>query len=195
MLVHFLFVSWIQFSDCLLNLFRNLHLMSPFFRPDIWYTFNTSYQPRLAAITLQTYSEERGILLHSPRISVLTHTQAAAGDCEMLTGHARVCSLMHFLTVTTGLAPSHISETPSHLTAALLSHKPPWISPTIKTDSTLVLIFFFYSPQRWNFTRTSMTWLWRKGWRAGSCTRQWKASRGTSPFWRWDVGFLYFPLE
>lgn len=38
-----------------------------------WHT--GTYLPVLVIITLQTYSKERGILLHSQRISVLPHTQ------------------------------------------------------------------------------------------------------------------------
>lgn len=75
-----------------------------------------------------------------------------------------------------------------HLTAALLSHKPRWIT-TKENGSALTHLSLF---QPWSFMRSSMTWPWRKGWRAGSCTRRWRASRGTSPYWRWDFLFLFF---
>ena len=66
------FTPEIQPSGRLLNSFRNSHLMSSFFFFQTWHT--GTYLPLLVIITLQTYSKERGILLHSQRISVLPHT-------------------------------------------------------------------------------------------------------------------------
>lgn len=152
--------SYIRPSGCLLNLFRNSHLMSTFFRPDMLYTFNSSYLLLLAIITLRPY-RERGILLHSQ--SLYFHTldpSAAGGECEMLTVHATVFALMLFPHSDNRLSTqSHLLDS-SRLTAALLSHKPPWI-PTTKTDSTLVLIFLSFSVS--DGVSREPPWLGRKG--------------------------------
>lgn len=151
-------------------------------RPDIQYTFNSSNLLLPAIITPQMYSKERGILLHSQRISVLTHTlPLQQEETETLTAHASVFALMCFLTVTTGLAPSRTSRLQSPHSCSHVSQTGMNSSHKDWRDTCSYLSF-----QRWNFTRISMTWLWGKGWRAGSCTRRWRASPGTSPYWRWD---------
>lgn len=82
-----------------------------FFRPDMQYTCNSSHCDPLSHCRRTVM---RGKSFSTARESLYFHIlnpSAAGGDCAMLTVHASAFALMCFLAVTTGLAPSHVSQT------------------------------------------------------------------------------------
>lgn len=126
----------------------------------------------------------------------LNSPTAPAGDCEMLTVDVSLCALMfphtnnrppYFCCLHTPVTPLLLCCFTSHL------HE----SQPQGLTGHLSLCLSFSVSQPWNFTRTSTTWQRRRGWRAGSCIRRWRASHGTSQYWRWEqpwLSFVYLPV-
>lgn len=126
----------------------------------------------------------------------LNSPTAPAGDCEMLTVDVSLCALMfphtnnrppYFCCLHTPVTPLLLCCFTSHL------HE----SQPQGLTGHLSLCLSFSVSQPWNFTSTSTTWQRRRGWRAGSCIRRWRASHGTSQYWRWEqpwLSFVYLPV-
>lgn len=101
------------------------------------YVFSSRF---LVIITLKISSKESPPPQHSNKLS----PSAAGAGCEMLTVHVRVSALMHSLTVTTGLAPSHISQTAPVTSQLLICHTKQHEFQILRLTPVLLCSFFIY---------------------------------------------------